>query len=192
MIEFFLLLTPMCLFAFIMLLGYRKHKRRKNATENVVQEPDDKVMLHGHDLSKWNYLGYTQCKYVDESGKPLSTYSIFLFSSKDEKRRSYYCASSADTHSYVETYVKPWAAGEGEIYSMISGKGNKPSDYLKAYMLEHFSSEWDDETNWWGSSDKAKYTSAQNKQKRERKTKEEKPEVKTENNVVTVEFGKQA
>jgi hypothetical protein len=59
-------------------------------------------------------------------------------------------------------------------------------------MLDRFSAEWDAETNWWGTSDKAKYNSAQTKQKRERKPKEVKTETNPESNVVTVEFGKQA
>ncbi len=181
----------------ILYAGYRKFKRKmiQQTTEAVVNklpDPDDEVvMLHGHNLAKWNYLGYTRCAYVDENGKTTSEYPIFLFASKkDMKKRSYYIASEhvEKTHPYMNKNVKPWAAGEGDIYYLIGGEGNSPSDFLKEYMLEQFKSEWDRETKWWGSSDIAKYNTAADKQKRERKKKESIPET----NVVTVDFGKQA
>lgn len=170
----------------------------KKKESTVVIEPTNKVILHGHDLDKWNYLGYTSCKYVDENGKTTGEYPIFLFVDKNnDKRRSYSIPSDLTgyvekTHGFVIKLVKPWAAGEGSIYQPIQGQNNKPSDYLKEYMLEQFNCEWDTATNWWGTSDKAKYNSAQDKQKRERKAKEDKPDIKVDNNVVTVEFGKQA
>ena len=200
MIDIFVILLFTAGPAGILYLGYRKFKRKmiQQTTEAVVNklpDPDSEVvMLHGHDLSKWNYLGYTRCTYIDEDGKTTSEYPIFLFASKkDMKRRSYYISSeyAEKNHSYMNRNVKPWAAGEGEVYQLISGKGNKPSDFLNEYMLDTFSAEWDSDTHWWGSSDKAKYNSANNKQKRERKTKP-KTETKPESNVVTVEFGKQA
>lgn len=182
----------------ILFLGYRKFKRKmiQRTTEAVVNklpDPDDEVvMLHGHDLAKWNYLGYTRCVYTNGDDQPKSEYPIFLFASKkDMKKRSYYINSeyAEKNHGYMIKEVKPWAAGENDIYYLIGGEGNKPSEFLKEYMLEHFNCEWDTSKNWWGSSDNSKYTAANNKQKRERKPK---TETKTENNVVTVEFGKQA
>ena len=182
--------------ALFVYLGYRKFKRKMVeqtavSVVNKLPDPDDEVvMLHGHNLAKWNYLGYTRCTYIDENGKTTGEYPIFLFASKkDMKRRSYHITSEyvATNHSYVNKTVKPWSVGEGEIYQLISGEGNKPSDFLKEYMLDHYGAEWDTSTHWWGTSDKAKYNSAQNKQKRERKK-----ETVTEDNVVTVEFGKQA
>lgn len=169
---------------------------RKKKSDSAPATPDNKVMLHGHDMAKWNYLGYTYCYYSNTDGGVDSECTVFLFVDKNnEKRRSYSTpgpngAYFDKNHSYVQQTIKPWAAGEGEIWHVISGKKNKPSDYLKEVMFEKFSSEWDSETNWWGSSDNAKYTSASNKQKRERKPKEVK--AIPESNVVTVEFGKQA
>lgn len=178
--------------ALMLYLGYRSFKRKPTvAPSKSVTEPDDKILLHGHDLAKWNYLGYTRCTYVDADGNITGEYPIFLFASKkDMKRRSYHINSeyAEKNHGYVIKEVKPWAAGEGDIYYLINGNGNKPSDFLKEYMLEHYSCEWDTTKNWWGSSDSAKYTAANNKQKREQKKKE----TVTEDNVVTVEFGKQA
>ena len=197
MIDLFIILLFTAVPAAILYAGYRKFKRRmiQQTTEavlNKIPDPDDEgVMLHGHDLSKWNYLGYTRCSYVDENGKTTGEYPIFLFvSKKDMKRRSYYVASEyvEKNHAYMNKTVKPWAAGEGEVYHIISGKENKPSDFLKEYILDTFGVEWDTDTHWWDANDKAKYTSANNKQKRERKKKE----TVTEDNVVTVEFGKQA
>ncbi len=179
-----------------MRIWFKRNKNSKDIPATVLlKEVDDPVILHEHDLAKWNYLGYTRCCYIDENGNIQSEYPIFLFASKDdEKRRSYYIDSEyvEKNHQYVNKSVKPWAVGEGEIYHLIKGEGNYPSDYLKEYMLDRFSAEWDAETNWWGTSDKAKYNSAQTKQKRERKPKEVKTETNPESNVVTVEFGKQA
>lgn len=196
MFDIFIILLASILVIFpvaFMSVGFlRLKKKTKSETVNAnPAEPDDKVTLHGHDLDKWNYLGYTRCTYVDENGNTTSEYPIFLFSSKkDMKRRSYHIASeyAEKSHPYMNKCVKPWATGEGEMYQLISGEGNSPSDFLKQHMLDTFGAEWDTSTRWWGTSDKAKYTSAQNKQKRER----EKKETVTEDNVVTVEFGKQA
>lgn len=169
---------------------------KRKSIEEALHEPTDKVILHEHDLSKWNYLGYREIYFVDEDKVVTARYPIFLFADKEnDKRRSYYLSATNPSyvetnHSYVNKTLKPWAAGEGSIYHLIAGENACPSDYLKEYMLEHFSSEWDSATNWWGSSDDAKYTTASNKQKRERKTKEAK--AVPESNVVTVEFGKQA
>ena len=194
MLEFFGIVFFLSIPAGLFYLGYRFQKNKRRVVQNTentkLVEPEDKIILHEHDLAKWNYLGYTNCRYIDDAGKTLVSYPIFLFASKNnDKRRSYHCSSGAKDHTYVEKTVKPWAAGEGNIYSIVSGKDNYPSDYLKAYMLEHYSREWDNETKWWGQSDKAKYESAQTKQKKQRK---HKVETQTENNVVTVEFGKQA
>jgi hypothetical protein len=169
---------------------------KRKSIEEALHEPTDKVILHEHDLSKWNYLGYREIRFVDDNKVVTERYPIFLFADKEnDKRRSYYISGNNTTyvetyHSYVAMTLKPWAAGEGPIYILISGDNACPSDYLKEYMLERFSAEWDTATNWWGSSDDAKYTSASNKQKRERKPKEVK--AVPESNVVTVEFGKQA
>lgn len=176
------------------MLGWLK---RKSKTEKVqaLPEPADKVILHGHDLSKWNYLGYTECHFIDENKTVTGRYPIFLFVDKNnEKRRSYFLSAAnpeyvETRHTYVSKSLKPWAAGEGNIYQLINTEQGAPSDYLREYMLERFNAEWDPDTHWWGTSDKAKYTSAQNKQKREKKPK---TETESGSNVVTVEFGKQA
>lgn len=195
MFEFVGILVFIAIPVGVFYLGYRKLKRK---TPSEVASTDDKVILHGHDLAKWNYLGYCRCSYVDENGNTTGEYPIFLFvDKKNEKRRSYYISGDTagyvdKSHQFVNKYIKTWAAGEGEVYHRIQGEHSLPSDYLKAHMLDKYSAEWDASTHWWGTSDKAKYTSAQNKQKRERKNKETKTETKPETNVVTVEFGKQA
>ena len=197
MIEPILILSFVVAPAIFLYIGYRKFKRKMirqtaEAVVNKLPDPDNEVvMLHGHDLAKWNYLGYTRCSYVDENGKTTSEYPIFLFVSKtDIKKRSYHITNeyAEKNHIFMNRNVKPWAAGEGEVYQLISGDGNSPSDFLKQHMLDTYSSEWDTSTKWQGTSDKAKYNSAQNKQKREQKKKE----TVTEDNVVTVDFGKQA
>ena len=189
MSEFFAVVFFTSIPFILFYVGYRLSSKRKKKVEQAPLSKD-RIILHGHDLSKWDYLGYTQCKYVDENGNTTGEYPIFLFSSKnDMKRRSYHITNeyAEKNHSYVNKTVKPWAAGEGDIYHIISGEGNKPSDFLKEHMLDTFGAEWSSDTKWWRTNDKAKYTSAQNKQKRERKK-----ETVTEDNVVTVEFGKQA
>lgn len=175
-------------------LFYVGYKVKNNAADST-DLPEDKVILHGHDLAKWNYLGYSRCSYVDENGKTTSEYPIFLFSSKkNSKIRSYFIANDSSgivrkSHSFVTKYIDPWAAGEGEMYARISGKGNCPSDYLRQYMLDTFSCEWDSATNWWGTSDKAKYNSAKNKQTRERKSTED-TTASDNTNVISVSFNR--
>ena len=184
----FLVFLSVILLAYIVIREYSSRKRKPLAVAT------EKAMLHGYDLSIWNYLGYTVCSYVDSRGNTISEYPIFLFADKkNNKRRSYYIQGDSTktvdaSHVYVNKNIKPWKAGEGEIFTYISGKGNYPSDYLKQYMLEHYKVEWDSSTNWWGTSDKAKYTAAQNKQKKEHNTTE--APTKSESNVVSVNFGK--
>jgi len=180
-----------------MRIWFKRRKKGDSPVTTLVSEPEDKVILHGHDLDKWNYLGYITLKFLNEHKEVTSKYPTFLFASKtNDKRRSYHIANQITDyvekiHTYVSISLKPWAAGEGEVYHLIMGEDSNPSDYLKEYMLDRFGAEWDTETNWWGTTDKAKYNSAKNKQKRERK---EKPKAETapETNIVTVDFGKQS
>lgn len=168
---------------------FKKKSKIKDQLVVIEPEPEYRVMLHGHNLAKWNYLGYTRCSYLNEKREIVSEHPIFLFvSKKDMKRRSYYISSEYvdKNHAFMNKTVKPWAAGEGEIYHLINGTENKPSDFLKEYMLNEYGAEWNSGTNWWDTSDAAKYTAANNKQKRERKI-----ETEPESNVVTVDFGKQ-
>jgi hypothetical protein len=176
-----------------MRIWFNRNKNSKDIPATAtLKDVDDPIILHKHDLARWNYLGYTRCCYTDENGNIQSEYPIFLFASKnDEKRRSYHIDSEyvEKNHPYINKSVKPWAVGEGEIYHLIKHEGNYPSDYLKEYMLDRFSAEWDAETHWWSNSDKAKYNSANKKQKREQKAK---AETVPETNIVTVDFGKQS
>ena len=151
---------------------YFKKGRKFKKTRAPNAESADKVMLHGHNLDQWNYLGYTRCTYVDEKGDITGEYPIFLFASKkDIKRRSYHITSeyAEKNHPYMNKHVKPWAAGEGEVYRLIGGEGNEPGDFLKQYMLDRFGVEWDSTKNHWVSSENAKYQSEQRKQQSKRK-----------------------
>lgn len=194
MVEVILSLIPIGFLGYMVYRVFRSKRKTTPESTRKIVEPADKVILHGHDLSKWNYLGYCRCTYVDQNGNLTGEYPIFLFADKNnDKRRSYYISGDSSghverNHNFVNKYVKTWAAGEGEVYYRVQGEHSCPSDYLKSYMLDKFGAEWDDSTNWWGTNDKAKYTSAKNKQKREQKP----AETKTESNVVTVDFGKQA
>ena len=161
-------------------------KTHKKVQAHVVT----RVMLHNHDLDKWNYLGFITARYVN-GDKVLSSHPIFLFVDKNnDKKRSYYVDSLAKTHPLVKTYVDPWAAGEDAVYCLISGATSRPSDYLKVYMRENFMSVWDTDAHWWRTSDTAKFTAASIAQKRDGKPKEVKTEPGT--NIVPVKFGKQA
>lgn len=126
-----------------------------------VAPPKQKVVLHGHDLSKWHYLGYTCCKWIGDGGETVDKNLVFLFCDKrDEKIRSYHIDNDIGrccerSHTLVSSHIKPWAAGEGNLYSLISkSEFNKASDYLKEYMFEKFHHEWDNESNWWKRSTK--------------------------------------
>lgn len=120
-----------------------------------------KVMLHGHDLSKWHYLGYTCCKWTGDNKKIVDKNLVFLFCDKrNEKIRSYHIDNDTrgyceKYHTFISSHIKPWAAGEGELWHMISSdEYNKVSDYLKGYMFERFHHEWDNESKWWKRSTK--------------------------------------
>ena len=171
----------------------KRNKEPAPASEN----PTDKVILHNHDLSKWNYLGYSVCKFVGSNGDTTSQCTMFMFVDKNNtKRRSYFLAGPRSRfmethHSYINNDLKPWAAGEGSFYGLLHGKNAVPSDFLREYILEHFSSEWCDETKWWVSTETAKYKSAKSKQEKTSPVEDQKPELVSDGNVVSVKFRKE-
>ncbi len=153
-------------------------------------------ILHGHDLNKWNYLGYMKCEYIDEHGNTTRENPVFLFAHKeDESKRSYKItgALAEDTekyHGYVTTTLMPWKSGEGSVYALVAGESAKPSDYLKGYMLEKFGCVWSDETNWWQSTSEAKHRQATIKQRssKQRSSRKKKTETTADDNVIKVDF----
>lgn len=151
------------------------------------KEKVDKVILHGHDLSKWNYLGYNTASFNDGNGKDTAVCPVFFFASKtNDKKRSVYllednAAYFRKYHTWVNTKLYPWQAGEGEIWDLISGKRSDPSDYLKDLMKEDHSCVWNSKKGWWDTNDNVQYDLAVEKQKDEK--------VKVEDNVVHVPFG---
>lgn len=154
----------------------------------------ERNVLHGHDLAKWNYLGYSTCSYIGSTGETYRENPIFFFVAKDnEKKRSYKLVgpSAEDTeknHSFVNLSVKPWKSGEGSIYGLISGEAARPSEYLKGYMLEKFGCQWSTETHWWATSSSAKYEQATSKQTTTKKTSVKKKATEKDNNVIKVDF----
>lgn len=159
--------------------------RKKN--KSVASNPD-KMVLHGHNLAVWNFLGFLDLKYNNIS------YPVFLFSRKDNsKKRSYSIPNDTGNyvkkyHTYVSKYLDPWKIGEKKIYTYVSN----PSDYLKEYMLEHYACVWDQEKNWWTTNAQSKYDQTVKKQNNSMKT-ESSVQVKSEpdTNVVKVEFNGQ-
>jgi hypothetical protein len=171
--------------------------KRNKESAPVSEKSTDKVILHNHDLSKWNYLGYNLCRFIDSNGDTARECTMFLFVDKNNnKRRSYFLAGPDSRymethHSYIYETLKPWAAGEGSFYGLIHGENAVPSDFLREYVLEHFSSEWSNKTNWWVSTETAKYKSAKNKQEKTATVEDQKPELVSDGNVVSVKFRKE-
>jgi hypothetical protein len=172
-------------------------QKRNKEPAPVSEKSRDKVILHDHDLSKWNYLGYSVCRFVDSNGDTTRECTMFMFVDKNnKKRRSYYLAGPHSRfmethHPFIYDTLKPWAAGEGSFYGLIYGKSAVPSDFLCEYILEHFSSEWSNKTNWWVSTETAKYKSAKNKQEKTATVEDQKPELVSDGNVVSVKFRKE-
>ena len=73
------------------------------------KEPEEtKVILHGHDLSKWQYLGRVDVGVIEDEDHP-----VFLFCKKDNHSiRSYTITGSyveqAKKHRYVINALEPW------------------------------------------------------------------------------------
>lgn len=185
--------VSLCGLLVLMFWLFTKNKKRKLDTPEVYTS--DKVVLHGHDLSKWNYLGVTECSYVGENGKITSSYPIFFFvDKKNEKKRSFYVATDLEyvknNHTYITKYVKPWAAGESEIWRLIANKRSEPSDYLREYMADKFGTVWDVSTHRWVPSNDAKYTAAKKKQTSTKKPPNQGSGGKKDPVVVQVDFRK--
>lgn len=135
--------------------------KKKSKPSEVKSGP----LLHGHDLDKWTYLGYTDLKLDDV------VHPAFMFCSKDDlKKRSYTIKGfNADLvkkyHTYVHKYLDPWSHGENEIYHYV----NHPSNHLKQWMYDYFGSVWDKETEWWKTTEQGKHHQAKVRQDRKKK-----------------------
>lgn len=145
------------LFGLLVLMVWLFTRKRKTTPVVNTTRPD---MLHGHDLNKWHYLGFVELTLNE------TEYPTFLFVNKDNySKRSYTIGGSNPErcrkyHSYVSKHLEPWSKGEYELYTLC----NSPSRWLQEFMLDKFTCEWDKETQWWKSTNAAKYKSAQNKQ----------------------------
>lgn len=155
------------------------------------QKPqDDRVILHGHDLAKWHYLGYSSCRFLNDRGETSAEFPYFLFVRKEDfTHRSSFIPDekvAVRSHPFFNKQVKPWVAGEKPIFYLIRGRGSVPSDFLSEYMLETYGKKWDSKLAEWYSTHDAKFKQAYIKQKT-------KPTVNTlpETNIVTVDFGKE-
>lgn len=139
-------------------------------------------VLHGHDLDVWDYLGWTEIRF---DGVPNSIH--FFWKKGKEDVRSYVLTGRPSSvlkaikelHRYVSDTCELWRIRENEIYIPI----RNPSNFLKEYMMDHFSGVWSTERNWWVSaSDQDKYDhSVRSHQKKH-------PDIYTDDNIVTVDF----
>lgn len=162
----------------------------KKPPKTDIAPPREANTLFGYDLDKWHFLGTKDLKWNDTA---VIT-PVFFFVSKDdphlEKRGIYVAGPHAktvyDRHSWFLKYILPWSIGEGYIWTYI----DKPSDFLKDYMLSEYQHEWSIEKNWWATSEQVQYDSAKAKQTREKKTKNKTSVIKEDSNIITVEFGK--
>lgn len=151
--------------------------------------------LHGFNLNKWEYLGYTEISisYTDTTYKEAVT-AFFFMDKEDHSRRKYVLkGEGADKkkfkeHLWIERIADLWVAGEKEWYHPIT---NNPSKYTRARILREYASVWDSSKNWWVSNNASKYASAttnQNEQEQEESIDDKIVDV--QDNVLTVDFGK--
>ena len=123
--------------ALLWLLFHRKKKKSSR-------------LLHGFDLNKWHYLGYTTPEFVySKNDKEKIDVALFVRIDDDSRRAykmlgSHYQVSKFADHPYMNRVVKPWAAGTGNLYTPVLS----PSEDLKN-RLRSRGYEWDDEKNCW-------------------------------------------
>ena len=136
-------------------------------------------MLHGVNLNKWHYLGKINLTFT--SG---SSCMAFLFAKKDNldircyKLPTDIAGFFKENHSFIINALDTWVIGEKELYSYVK---LEPSKWLSEYMLNTYNSVWDTSTNWWVSSENAKYNKSVTQQK---KTKP----IEKDNAVIQVDF----
>lgn len=154
--------------------------------KNPKPEPQNTNILYGHDLSKWNYIGYDQSSYADYD------IAIHYFESLDEKRRSYHCVCVNEISlklwrkSTKSTLSELWRTFQSPLYQCAY---KDPSAYLREYMKKNFRSEWSKEKKWWIQTKKAKYEGAV---LNSTPTANNKSVIEAiENNVITVKFKKE-
>lgn len=160
---------------------FKWFKNKKNK-QDVISK-DSEVLLHGHSLNEWMYLGYTTIT--------LNEYEccIFMFVSlSDIKKRSYTLKSyNLDKfkkyHSFIPKFVEPWAAGDGEIWRLVTS----PSSDFRNWMLDHYGVFWNFDKKWWDTNEQTKYHSAK---KKEELKKTSTSNSVSEDNIIQVNFEK--
>ena len=150
------------------------------AKSDFAEPKEEKIMLHRHDLSKWNYLGYGDIK----DSKEITALTAHFFSSKTDTKRSFHIICNQDylkrtykTLSYYHKYILPWSTGEYRLYELVTGN---PSHWLTNFMLTEHNCIWDKEAKWWVKSKTKSIPPVPPKSK----------VTKSEDNIVTVDFKK--
>lgn len=169
--------------------GFIKHCFQYKSSPPVIKSPPK--MLHGFDLSIWEYIGYSDIKYIDTEGNTTSSCCVFCFCRKnDYSIRDYKLQyTSFKYHTWVLKEADLWKANLRELYSCIN---KEPSVFLKKYMEEKYKNWWNPETNWWTNEENAKYQHAKKEQQSNFKTKNSPlTDIKEEGNIVTVNFDKE-
>jgi len=152
-------------------------------SKNTKYEEEDTYLI-GVNLSKWEYLGYTEIKFHNEEKIITSKAIIYCFVSKKTNKRKIVLKAFNDNFEFHPWYLKYgliWQSGEWEIYKIVE---TLPSDYLKKYMLETYSVIWSKDESWWISNDKSKYEAAKIKQGNKQ------PITEIKDNIVIVKFNK--
>lgn len=183
--------------------GSKKRKLReefaaKQAAAEALHQEDLRLAteaprLHGFNLNKWEYLGYTEISinYTDVKYKETVT-AFFFMDKEDHNRRKYILKGEGSDkkkfkdHPWVERVAELWVAGEKDWYAPIT---DNPSKYTRARILREYASVWSDEKNWWVSNNASKYASAKANQDEQEESAEDNI-VEVQGNVLTVDFGK--
>lgn len=150
------------------------------------------VMLHGFDLSAWDYLGYTTLFFNVKGKKEYPSNCFFFVNKKNPKKKQYHFSCSSTyiremfhaQHVWIHTVIPLWMAGEKQDYEVVT---TQPSQWFLDKILREKKWSFNYTTNWWeNASEDQKFKLAAEQQKK-KKPKTSKSSKTTINETETLE-----
>lgn len=132
---------------------FRDRAKAKKLYEQDLKLALNAKRLHGVNLEKWHYLGYSEITYSFNDTKETINAHVHLFALKDDLSRRHYELVADNNyyfqkflkHTWITVFAELWKAGEEELYQPV----HSPSRWLKDYMLEQHQHIWDTKKKWW-------------------------------------------
>ena len=103
---------------------------------------EPKNVFYGHDMSKWDYLGFVNVTWVGNK------YPVFFFKHKTKNLRSYYADPFLQKHGRINLHKSRLEAqkkGLFPIYYLIE----IPSSFLHDMMEKENGWVWSNKEKWW-------------------------------------------